>query len=918
MPEPQLRGVHVAGVTDGLTQMLKYRVKRSTAAVVSGGTTPATEERAAERFAQEVVSEPSSVSVEPPLPASPPATPPCVSRLPPAVAQMLSSPSHPLEPEHRARFEPMLQHSLVDVRLHVGPEADAAARSADAHALAVGRHVGFATGWYAPGTADGDRALAHELAHVVQQTSHGPARIQYLLPEWVARAVQLVRYAKLFEVIAHEEGQLGPFYTPQVLPVLYLMRKLVLALDAGDAAGVKDAIARLTAEPLSLPANEALQVLLGDVMIRLIGDTLNLGLDLEARQLSRAFTAGGDWKGVGRTSQEERQHWVFSELADRALLEVNLSGPEATEASIERLLRVFRSIEQELSAPYRGFDNDWELLLQQLAQAALQAFQTLMEAAITELESQAGTTTELKRARDVIGRMRDTILPHYPEAPVLSIEVTKSDFGAKPNPRHLDYFRQDRKAPSVGISAYSRTEAQFEEKKLSVRRVLDIRVEQLDALEMIFGHEQDDRGQVTARSQENADAIAAIGGFRLDDNESWRRFTLEKFRLAKARPGDDDAKALSATIDVLGTYLQTFTIHTPYNIDDFGEEYLSKTFPRALTGQLIHDCGVYALRVAYALSLVRKELDLDFRAIVLPVHVGLIISFKNRNHPVWIAHNNDIRKYDEDDLTDLYERWVASKGPLAMRFEREDFLAHIAAGEFVQGVDLPFRTETVPDVPDVAEIKKRHLALWGFYLKKLVQPDVVRPAGGLPQPELLYLDVLESQRMIHDTYSVPLWKRGYDWWNAHQIMLEDALKNYQPRSTTGPLAVAPPIAASNLMFRYEIRPYWEELWKMSQEWRRAVVEQEKKRREVAEFIRTNPRAVDPSARLTGWGKFVLPREEERVVWDYIGDPGSEADRLEADSGKAFETVEAQGNSRLLKGEILPPWGSPYSLLRPND
>ena len=54
-------------------------------------------------------------------------------------------------------------------------------------------------------------------------------------------------------------------------------------------------------------------------------------------------------------------------------------------------------------------------------------------------------------------------------------------------------------------------------------------------------------------------------------------------------------------------------------------------------------------------------------------------------------------------------------------------------------------------------------------------------------------------------------------------------------------------------------------------------------REVTEFMKKNPTAVDPSARLTGWGKFVLPSEEERDVWDYVGDPGSEAGRLETDS-----------------------------------
>jgi hypothetical protein len=59
--------------------------------------------------------------------------------------------------------------SLGDVRVHDGPAADALARSVQARAFTTGRDVFFARGEYRPGTAGGDRLLAHELTHVVQQ-----------------------------------------------------------------------------------------------------------------------------------------------------------------------------------------------------------------------------------------------------------------------------------------------------------------------------------------------------------------------------------------------------------------------------------------------------------------------------------------------------------------------------------------------------------------------------------------------------------------------------------------------------------------------------------------------------------------------------------------------------------------------------
>ncbi len=66
-----------------------------------------------------------------------------------------------------ARFAPAFGRSFDDVRVH---EASPAAPGIGARAFTVGRHVAFAPGEYQPGTAAGDRLIAHELTHVVQQS----------------------------------------------------------------------------------------------------------------------------------------------------------------------------------------------------------------------------------------------------------------------------------------------------------------------------------------------------------------------------------------------------------------------------------------------------------------------------------------------------------------------------------------------------------------------------------------------------------------------------------------------------------------------------------------------------------------------------------------------------------------------------
>ncbi len=58
---------------------------------------------------------------------------------------------------------------LSDVRVHTDDTADRLNRSVSARAFATGTDVYFAKGEYNPGSADGDKLIAHELAHTVQQ-----------------------------------------------------------------------------------------------------------------------------------------------------------------------------------------------------------------------------------------------------------------------------------------------------------------------------------------------------------------------------------------------------------------------------------------------------------------------------------------------------------------------------------------------------------------------------------------------------------------------------------------------------------------------------------------------------------------------------------------------------------------------------
>jgi hypothetical protein len=77
----------------------------------------------------------------------------------------------PLESGVRGRMESAFGYDFSHVRIHSGHNAAAVSSSLGARAFTLGRDVGFAAGEYRPNTVVGDALIAHELAHVVQQSS---------------------------------------------------------------------------------------------------------------------------------------------------------------------------------------------------------------------------------------------------------------------------------------------------------------------------------------------------------------------------------------------------------------------------------------------------------------------------------------------------------------------------------------------------------------------------------------------------------------------------------------------------------------------------------------------------------------------------------------------------------------------------
>lgn len=92
-----------------------------------------------------------------------------------AVEQVLSSPGHPLDAANETGLGARFGYDFSSVRIHTDAEAAESAHALNADAYTSGNHVVFAFDQYQPFTLKGQRLLAHELAHVVQQNAGADA-----------------------------------------------------------------------------------------------------------------------------------------------------------------------------------------------------------------------------------------------------------------------------------------------------------------------------------------------------------------------------------------------------------------------------------------------------------------------------------------------------------------------------------------------------------------------------------------------------------------------------------------------------------------------------------------------------------------------------------------------------------------------
>jgi hypothetical protein len=124
---------------------------------------------------------------------------------PPIVNEVLNSPGKPLDAATRNFMEPRFGADFNNVRVHTGDKASESAKAVGALAYTVGRDIVFATGQYNTASSAGNKLLAHELTHTVQQGSLETAIQRQVPARRVLQAPRFVGNAQLERALNNEE-----------------------------------------------------------------------------------------------------------------------------------------------------------------------------------------------------------------------------------------------------------------------------------------------------------------------------------------------------------------------------------------------------------------------------------------------------------------------------------------------------------------------------------------------------------------------------------------------------------------------------------------------------------------------------------------------------------------------------------------
>jgi tetratricopeptide (TPR) repeat protein len=188
----------------------------------------------------------------------------------------------------------------------------------------------------------------------------------------------------------------------------------------------------------------------------------------------------------------------------------------------------------------------------------------------------------------------------------------------------------------------------FTDRKRRLDQIIEAKQGQLKSIKDFYETDKDVVAMFKTKKNREPDI------HKIDDRKLFWSLKYDHLTSTQGKSTEDATQALMTSID---GYLGAFTIHSKYNISDAKVDVVSGDYPKSITNQALMDCGVFAMRTAYELSLIRKKANLDFYFVSILNHIMLGIVDQGLAYG-WGASNNQIAKLGSNLSTDGVGRAV--------------------------------------------------------------------------------------------------------------------------------------------------------------------------------------------------------------------------------------------------------------------
>jgi hypothetical protein len=295
---------------------------------------------------------------------------------------------------------------------------------------------------------------------------------------------------------------------------------------------------------------------------------------------------------VEASQQEAFLYYALQRLLRFALTPGGSSSRHSDQ--MERAIALFKVVQGELRLLSRGGYSVFSepvLVAQRslLVQIIWLHYQALLEGAFLTAGSLSLTAFE-RALTELQGQFQKAAVTNvndsYSSVPLYRILTRRPPAFAVAVSNYRDYF-QAGAASDIGFSFFStattpRTDAG---PAISFRKIVQQRAEQLNSLNGLLAQSKASSG------------TAVPGPPDLHDNLSWQKWVEGMFNATSKLPADKRIPELVKILGFVSSYFEAFTEHIAEALDvACKDSYLTRSFPRAITGGLVHDCKVYASR----------------------------------------------------------------------------------------------------------------------------------------------------------------------------------------------------------------------------------------------------------------------------------------------------------------------------------